>query len=597
MNKFFIFLKKKELHIMFSLTIVAAVFGYYAYRFDNQSRSGSLYRTLQMYILNTQEVKTYSVSFEVARWLAALVFVYSIINLVSIFIKDQIDEFAIKYFYKNHIVICGLSWKAKELIKDIKLRKCKIVIIEKNKNHEDISEYKFCKNVKIIIGDAEDEEILNRASLHKASYIFAFTENDQTNLRITDYIQKTYENSGIKKSFNKRREPLKVRIHLKDYYNLMVFKEFHKGSDGKINYHAFNLYQQAAEKVIDEFSPDQFLPILVETSEQIHILVSGLTILGEYVIIEAAQMYHFANLKKLKISVIDSDIKNQLKRFSNKFPNIEKIVDLIPIDSIDFSHVGEIKSQMSDISVCFLCHNDDAESINKYMIYRQFFYEKTKAFDHPTIVAILPQNTSVKAILPNIKYNAEELKVTIKELYEDFCKKCVLIDNIEKYDNIAMNIDLIYEKDQAKIDIDIKNFRLKDWNQKTDFEKDWNRYPARHFYIKLRTAGIQLSEFINKNNKGINHIKLDDNTKQRLAKMEHRRWCAEKWLTGFVPGEYIQDKVYEKFLKRKLKYHPDLVDWNELPSKEQVKDFLTIDNLIYVAKLVLSAESRIEDLQ
>lgn len=607
MKRLFAFFKKWELPFIIVIVITTTILGYFAFRSENISRSESFYKTLQLFSLKTSDSRDHCIAYEIARWLAAFIFLFAIVKIVFIFLKESFDGLAIRTF-KKHIVICGLSWKVKGIIEEMK-KDHKIVIIEKNKSCEGLSDYAFIKNIKILIGDAEDDEVLKKGNICKAKYAFIFSENDESNLRIADSIHNIYEKIDSKKSilkwiktyFDKTfnvtlsfinidvKEPIKVRIHLREYNNLMVFKEFHKVLDRKIDYHAFNIYQQAAEKVIDEFSPDQYLPIEDKKTDQVHILVSGLTIQGEYVISQAAHLYHFANLKKLKISIIDSDLKSKLSNFQLRYPNISKVVDLISIDSNEFAQLSKFKSQLANVSVCFICHNEDSESISMYIRLRQFFYGIKNGLEDPKIVTILPQNTSITALFPGLSDNAKSLKVTIKNLYDDFCKKNVIIDNKENYDYIAQRIDYIYEEDQEIFKSALEKYSKEKWEKKTDFEKDWNRYPARHFNIKLRTLGIPLSELSNFTEEDYTN-KLDTKTKKLLAKMEHRRWCAEKWLTGFIVGESIDNKDREKFIKRKLKCHPDLVPWQDLPRdpitniSEKAKDYYTFKNLIYAAR-------------
>ncbi|HWR99607.1 MAG TPA: NAD-binding protein [Prolixibacteraceae bacterium] len=584
MKKRYALLLKNEFFIIFSLTIITIILGYFSYRYENQPVLESLYKTLQFFKLKADELNHLNIGFEIARWSSAIILVYATFKFVLLIVKDKIDEVIIR-LNDDHIVICGLSSKAKDLIEEIRQAEKKIVIIEKNKNHEALSAYKYNKNVKILIGDAEDEQVLKRANIVDASYIFSFTENDQTNLRITESIEKIFTNPVARKTLQNRTEPLRIRIHLKDYDNLMVFKEFHHVANGKIDYHAFNLFQQAAEKVIDEFSPDKFLSIKSEKDDQVHILVSGLTLQGEYLIIEAAQMYHFANLKPLKITIVDHDVKNKLKLFLNRFPNLEDVLDIHSVETYDFVKMKNMGAKIGDVSVCFICHKDDAESVNKYRLYRQLFYKINKTLDHPRIIAIMPQNNSLKTLFPGIESNAKDLNVTIKELYADFCKKSIIVDNKEEYDKVAVCVDYVFIREQKKIKKYLEEYNQADWDKKTDFEKDWNRYPARHLEIKLRAAGINLSDHPVDNQK---NIELNEVNRNLLNRMEHNRWCAEKLLTGFISGEEPGNKEVAMMLKRKLKYHSELVEWKNLSIENQVKDAYTIDNLIYAARCQLN---------
>lgn len=55
---------------------------------------------------------------------------------------------------------------------------------------------------------------------------------------------------------------------------------------------------------------------------------------------------------------------------------------------------------------------------------------------------------------------------------------------------------------------------------------------------------------------------------ERLARMEHQRWMAERQAAGFVPGAV-----------RDGRFHPDLVDWEQLPQHSRDKDIDFVEQL------------------
>ena len=71
-----------------------------------------------------------------------------------------------------------------------------------------------------------------------------------------------------------------------------------------MDYHAFSIYQLAAVSMVDKFSPDKYVSLCNEDDPPAHILIMGDNIATQYLILEAAQMYHFANLQKTRITVL-----------------------------------------------------------------------------------------------------------------------------------------------------------------------------------------------------------------------------------------------------------------------------------------------------
>jgi hypothetical protein len=101
-----------------------------------------------------------------------------------------------------------------------------------------------------------------------------------------------------------------------------------------------------------------------------------------------------------------------------------------------------------------------------------------------------------------------------------------------------------------------------------------NRFPARHLLIKFRYLNLPVEENYRKLFESVRKNKIPVTAVQSdiLCRMEHNRWCAEKLLTGFVPGETVQDKTLKNTLKNSLKYHPLICDFDQLDASDQAKD-------------------------
>ncbi|MBC7965916.1 MAG: hypothetical protein H7Z17_08325 [Fuerstia sp.] len=105
------------------------------------------------------------------------------------------------------------------------------------------------------------------------------------------------------------------------------------------------------------------------------------------------------------------------------------------------------------------------------------------------------------------------------------------------------------------------------WEILPEYFKESNRHAADHVPVKLRGLGYHdapLRTLMPRIKK------FSDAEKLLMAKMEHERWCSERWLDGWELGPETN---------RKLKISKDLVSWEELPSGEEKKDFEQIEAL------------------
>ena len=563
------------LGIIFIVALSCGIVGWQQYYLDeNQHISfwGALYLTFQLIGKSTSQlinngaypprvnVPTF---LEISRLLMPLVILSAMINIILAMTKKQIDLLLIKYIYRDHYVFCGLNKKTESLVKDIlkNVKKGKdlhsgdrvrIVVIEKKPDHKLISSIKR-RNVKVIIGDARDIKVLKQANTGNSSYVSTFINDDAVNFEIIDKIKSLKE-----KLFHRR---IKVITQLSDFYNITLAKDYQQIESRFIDFHAFCFFQKTAQKIIDKYSPDIILPVRNNNDPAARILIYGLTLVGENLLIEAGQMYHFANLKKTRVTVVDYNIKEKLDLILRKYPGLFDVIDL---DAIEPEVLFDLKNpyNIDNLSVCFVTTDNDSECIMTSLRCRQFFYSRQKNMELPRIITILTQPNQISSLISNRETKLTDIKIEVHDLHEYF-DKVTIMDDKEAIDIAAEQVFNIYpDKENRKFE------------SLTDREKDMNRFPARHLLIKFRYLNLPVEENYRKLFDSVrkNQIPVTAAQSDILCRMEHNRWCAEKLLTGFVPGVAVQDKTLKNTLKNSLKCHPLICDFDQLDVSEQAKD-------------------------
>lgn len=98
------------------------------------------------------------------------------------------------------------------------------------------------------------------------------------------------------------------------------------------------------------------------------------------------------------------------------------------------------------------------------------------------------------------------------------------------------------------------------WEQLTEEMHESNRRLMIHLPAKLASAGVDLSDWLGQGlpagGVAIPDLRGDPPRLEHLAELEHRRWMAERRLSGWQHGEARDNR-------RRL--HPDLVPWDRLP--------------------------------
>jgi hypothetical protein len=95
------------------------------------------------------------------------------------------------------------------------------------------------------------------------------------------------------------------------------------------------------------------------------------------------------------------------------------------------------------------------------------------------------------------------------------------------------------------------------WKSLATQFRDANRHAVDHLPAKIRAIGRTW-----RSRKEPANPQLDDDV-ELLAEIEHRRWCAERYIEG-----WSYDPTRDDARRR----HPDLVEWSALPSHSRNYD-------------------------
>ena len=118
--------------------------------------------------------------------LSSTLFIWLIFSLTVDRIIKKRTQLALgrkKYFYRNHVILCGLGRLGYFIAKELILRGEKIIIIEKDENSNYI-DYFRSKNIDVYIGDARLPRILKNANVMHAKAVISVINNDYTNLEV-----------------------------------------------------------------------------------------------------------------------------------------------------------------------------------------------------------------------------------------------------------------------------------------------------------------------------------------------------------------------------------------------------------------------------
>lgn len=518
------------------------------------------YLSMQMFIVQLGDMPgAKSFEFEVARWLSPALAAYAfLLASISIF-YEQIKALKI-CCAKNHVIICGLGEKSLMLAKKFLLDKNKyqVIIIEVNPENEHIDTIKSL-GAMVVIGNANDENILREVKLDTASHLIALCGSDSVNAEI----------SVLADEIKKVGNDLNCYIHISDN-KLCNFFQMHGLNTSLKNYikiDYFNFYHIGAYSLLRKY-PFSFN----ENDSQNGVLVVGLGKIGEVILIDLIfqwkKIYKPDSNKKLKVIVIDMDCVNKLNMMKAKIPEFDQICDIMPLQtdirSAEFYKGEYLYSNDKNciINKAYVCLNSDSDSLLAALTLSSHL-DKHKV----EIAMSMNSNNGFAKMFQNSKTNGNYYSnIKIMGLLDEVCIPDIVIGG--NYERLAKSIHEEYcKKEKAKGNDYSTNKVLIEWEKLSDEDKESNRAQARKCFAKLKKGGYSVTIMTDLNDDEFNFNKED---LELMAEYEHERWMAEKLKNGWKYG-LVKDSGQ--------KTHPCIIAYEKLSEEEKQKDRDTVIDL------------------
>ena len=613
--------------------ILTVFFSFFGHSIENGFFSGflkSAYQTLAL-LLGNYDFKATNIVSKCSLYIAI---VFTLFFYCSVFIKLLGKKlrtwFFLKFFAKNHIVICGAGDMGYALAKDIlnKHQDKKLLVVDINPTNDNVNSICTLGGY-AISGNAIDKDVLNKLNITKAEKIILMTGKDISNLEILDAITKVIPEADKNDPDNekdiyihlKSKENDKVSLRIKtkkDKLNSEILDDITKVipkadkndpdnekdiyihlSSSMINIRAFSVYDNAAQTLFMKHPLGENVDTI--DNDSVNLAIVGFDAAGLSVLYRALALGHFFNGKPLSVTIFDNNHEKKRAEFLKLYPISLKAGGIVNWN-IDFKDDGELfnKDGIENFTQIIFCKTNVQASLTDIarIIKNQSAHLKNKQF-----FIFIDKHDGIKGIANDIKI--EDTDVIPFGDFSQICSYDVVVNEI--YDTMAIRADQRYNE----LHNPGTKYETK-WNTLSPFLQDSNRMQVEHLPIKLKAINKLLSknkflEYLeydeakekarnrwfdlmlnDQNVSDINEINLWDNTEganilatyislddiEKLAKMEKHRWNAFHILNGWttIPKPEGQDYPYRKDDNKKE--HALLIGWDELEeaSKYIVKD-------------------------
>jgi len=495
---------------------------------------------------------------EVSRWLSPAVVLYIAGKTILYLIRREFKSALIKY-KKGHIIVSALNQKSRYLIKDLLAEGKEVIVVASIHDPRKLDLVETAGAI-IVEGDLTSEKFLKNIAAHKADFLVFIDKEDETNISIAYSVRSFIE------KYRKGEKAL-LYTHVGDDLKLNELNELHffeeqanQTKKSKIRF--FSAIERASRLLFLNYSPDIFTKTTSIKDTQLHIVIIGSKLLAQSLIIRFARIGHYANLKKIKISLFH-DGKDMASKIESNFKTINDFIELTSYNQdLELFNTSTFESlhKKHPFSAVYILPEED--SLSSRILNKLTKIELEKDLD--VIVALTDPDGLLSKKYTTTKINSINIhKFNI--IKESFTKKAMIS---EKLDELARIIHADYLNGFDELDPNKSSHRP--WEELSIDFQNQNREQADHLFVKLRALGYKEPYTLSK-------ITFTDAQVELLSEMEHNRWWANMSLSGWKNGDKRDDSK---------KIHTDLIPYKNLsdPTKDYDKD--TIRNIPKLLKIL-----------
>jgi hypothetical protein len=509
----------------------------------------ALYRSVQLFYWNyfpwnTSVEATLPWSLEVARWLAPLTMLGAIFQVAVAVFQRQWNRFRARRL-TGHAVICGAGRKGTVLAKDLEERGRQVVLIESDPDRAEALE---AEGFLVVCGDATKASVLAQAGTAKAAQVAVTTSDDEHNL-IISMAAAEFGMPSVHAHGN--------RASLCDLYWRHRAQDAPAASGAPVR--VFSEARNIARQTIRDFAP--------ESGEgEVHVVLPGLCCLGRALTFEYALLGHFTDDRRVHLHLVGPSASLDLAMFMRQFPGSTQCMDLDAMDLVDEEHFSrQVAALLAATPGRFTIFPALAEGNRGYSRTLELL-EQTSDRSDLRILLTAPSDSPLRSMVS--RHRRLNDRIGFLPQPEDVCGYEAVIG--ESLDRTARTIHEKWIQETHKQIAEARasgnetlarslesKATFRPWEELSEEQKGASRSQADHIPFKVRAAGWEPGT--------ITKAQWDSLTPpqiERLSRMEHKRWEAYYWMTGWTFAPQRNDAA---------KQHPNLVAYDLLD--EPTKDY------------------------
>lgn len=595
-----------------------------------------------------------------------------LISTITNMFERKSDRWRLGFSYyklEDHIVIIGSDQMVHGLVNQLcEEQNNNIVVMTsadveqmRNSLHASLKNKKDKKRIIVNYGQRDSENYLSKINIAHAKEVYILGDTSEF-----DDIESFHDSLNVQcvtlianqcKRCGRKGLPCHVLFDYKTTYHVFQYADLGPEITEHIDFHPFNFYDFWARKVFVvgasknediTYKPLDYIPITDRESDKyVHLIVLGMSKMGQAMALQAAHIAHFPNYRKrkTKITFIDRNGKVEMGEFKQKCGELFKVSRSTYIDAdawaeaeerrIDgeapiekeryitttglvdeYKHLveeGDTDKDFIDIEWQFIKgddHNPIVQELLKqyakdddamitvaiclnltHISLRSAMYLPKEYYEKDIPILVQQRKTSTIASTLNGKgFDKEKRKKLLYKNITPFgmvydCYDLHIVSSVETCKRISSVYDYYFKNGTTPTYIKPKEAD-EVWKSKIITKRWSNIFAAASIPTKLRCIGSKWS--IN-NNCFLENLTNDQI--ELLAEIEHNRWNVEELLLGYRPVKKEEDNDIFANRSKKQEYkekfiHYDIRPYNGLKEDEK-GNLASVYDMVIVKSLPL----------
>jgi hypothetical protein len=508
-----------------------------------------LFYSIQLFFVAAEPVKNGSpmpVTLNVARFCGPIVTASALLEVVAAVFATQRQQWRARSA-KRHTVVCGGGGDALLLVNRLRSTGENVVLVERQPSAETVN---VCKRVKvpIVVGDPTDEAVLRSAGTTNADAIYALSSDSAINTSIA-VTSRTIRTNG------RGQLTCFALVPDRDLRAALLARGLDGSGDQEFQLVLFSTDEIAA-RVLAQKNPLTVGTLAVPP----HVVVAGLDDFGQTLALEFARRWRVhvnRGHPKLVLTIAGPDAVASSEQLRRQFPALEEICDIRSL-STSVTSLPEHTGVLETADRVYVCADDDVLGIKTGLSLLRLSRER----EVQIVVRVCERGVELDEAFRGINgrlFDDVSGSLRIFGTLNEACHPAAIQAGVV-VEEIARSLhDEYVAQCAANGDMPLTNPSMDPWEDLVEDLKDANRAQARHVGEKLRTIGcIAVPGF---DDTMPFAFRAQPDEVEQLARLEHRRWAAERRAQGYTYGP-----------NREERRHPNLVDWEELPDSAREKN-------------------------